>query len=493
MKLLRMLGIGLLAAAAVSTASAQSWQRTTNSPAENVGAMLLLTDGTVIAHQEDDNNGDVASLRWYKLTPDASGSYVNGTWSRIADMPTGYGPLFFGSAVLPDGRVIVEGGEYNQYGSGFTKLGAIYDPVANSWQSVTAPSGWNNIGDASTVVLANGTLMLANTTTRQAALLNATNLTWTATGSGKFDSNDEEGWALLPGGNVLTVDCYVDMQSQRNGMNYELYNPSGSGTWSLAGTTPVQLWDPPGCGGSFETGPGVLRADGTVFYSGARGCGPGHTAVYTASTNTWVAGPDFPGQYDAADAPGALEVNGNSIVLVSPGVFNAGSVVFEWNGSNLAQIPSPPNAVNISSFQGHFLMLPTGQIMYTDYSNDVEILTSAGSSYTGYTPTLLIPNITMPHGSTVRLNGSNFNGASQNNFYGDDYQDATNFPIVRFTNVSSGHVVYGRTHGHNTMAVGYHGPTYTYVDIPSNIELGMTHVQVIANGIASQNYTVVIN
>ncbi|MGO9436825.1 MAG: hypothetical protein ACLP00_21320, partial [Terracidiphilus sp.] len=100
---------------------------------------------------------------------------------------------------------------------------------------------------------------------------------------------------------------------------------------------------------------------------------------------------------------------------------------------------------------------------------------------------------TMTHGKTVLLNGTNFNGASQNNAYGDDFQDASNYPIVRFTNVSTGHVFFGKTHDHNTMAVGYHGPSFTHVDIPSGIETGMTHLQVIVNGIASQNYTVVIN
>jgi hypothetical protein len=494
MKLLRMLGITLLVGATVTSAAAQSWQRTTNNPPANLGAMLLLTDGTVIAHNENDQNGNVATLHWYKLTPDINGSYVNGTWTQIADLPTGYGPLFFGSAVLPDGRVIVEGGEYNQYGNGFTKLGAIYDPVANTWTSVNPPSGWGNIGDASTAVLSNGTLMLANTTTKQAALLNPSTLTWTATGTGKFDNNDEEGWQLLPGGNVLTVDAYV-AQNDPTGKNYEIYN-SSAGSWSVAGTTPVQLWDSAAnCGGhgSNEVGPAVLMPNGTVYATGANTCGAGHTAIYDVSTGTWTAGPDFPGTYDEADAPAALETNGNAIIFSSPGIFNAGSVVFEWNGSSLTQIPAPPNAINVSSFQGHFLMLPSGQIMYTDYTQDVELFTSAGSPYTGYTPTVLLPNLTMTHGTTVVLNGRNFIGASQNNFYGDDYQDATNYPIVRFTNVATGHVFYGRTHGHNTMAVGYHGPTYTHVDIPNDIELGTTHLQVITNGIASQNYMVIIN
>ena len=55
----------------------------------------------------------------------------HGRWSPIASMDPGYGPLYFASAVLPDGRVIVEGGEYNFCSAVWTTLGSIYDPVAN--------------------------------------------------------------------------------------------------------------------------------------------------------------------------------------------------------------------------------------------------------------------------------------------------------------------------------------------------------------------------
>ena len=50
-------------------------------------------------------------------------------------------------------------------------------------------------------------------------------MTWTATGSGKFDENDEEGWTLLPGGKVLTVDAYTDI-GDPSGTNSEIYDPS---------------------------------------------------------------------------------------------------------------------------------------------------------------------------------------------------------------------------------------------------------------------------
>src|SRR5208282_4445614 len=115
---------------------------------------------------------------WYKLTPDITGSYANGTWTQIATMPVingvQYAPLANASAVLPDGRVIVMGGEFNWQNHMnrpvWTSLGAIYDPVANTWTPVSAPagSGWTGndgvgggIGDAQSTVLADGTFLLA--------------------------------------------------------------------------------------------------------------------------------------------------------------------------------------------------------------------------------------------------------------------------------------------------------------------------------------------
>ena len=147
MKLLRMLGIALVALAAVGVASAQSWTPVTALPGSfgGAGAMALLTDGRVLVHDESGNSGTWGN--WWTLTPDINGNYATGTWTQVATMPSGYGPLYFGSAVLPDGRYIAEGGEYNLGRDAWTTKGAIYDPVANSWTSVTPPSGWASIGD----------------------------------------------------------------------------------------------------------------------------------------------------------------------------------------------------------------------------------------------------------------------------------------------------------------------------------------------------------
>ncbi|HTV64522.1 MAG TPA: hypothetical protein VMD98_02900 [Bryocella sp.] len=478
------LSVFVLICAAV-VASAQTWTPLNNQPSFAAGTLHLLTDGTVLVHHEDGNSG---YSDWWKLTPDINGSYVNGSWSQVASLPSNYGPESFGSAVLADGKMIIEGGEQNFADYVWTNMGAIYDPIANTWTMVNPPSGWSTIGDASTVVLANKTLMLANCCTEQQALLDESTLTWTPTGTGKFDENDEEGWVLLPNGKVLTVDCYVNLNDP-NGTNSELYDPS-SGSWSSAGSTVVQLWD---SHGSYETGPSVLRPNGTVFATGANGAGPGNTSVYNVSTGSWTPGPTFPGMLDIADGPAALLPDGNVLVDTSPGIFQLGVQFFEFDGENLISVPGTPDSMTDSSWYGQFLMLPTGQIMYTDLSDDIYLYTPSGNPLPGLAPSAILTTAVITRGSTFRLAGFRFNGASQDAMYGDDAQNATNYPIVRLTNQSTGHVFYARTHDHSTMAVGYNGPAYTYVDVPTNMETGASYLEVVVNGIPSPRYPVGVN
>ena len=240
-------------------------------PFETPGTMLLESDGTVLVHNEPDNNTTGGTNQWWKLTPDANGSYVDGTWSQIASMPADYAPLYFASAILPDGRMIVEGGEYNGENAVWSDQGAIYDPVTNSWRSVAPPNGWTNMGDAASEVLNDGTFMLqhpCNTCltdpepTVDDALLNAKNLTWTVIpATGKEDPNDEEGWTLEPSGQVLTVDVWAAVGGS------QLFNP-GSNTWTFSGAEapngfPVNPWP------LVEIGPQAELPGGNVFVVGA--------------------------------------------------------------------------------------------------------------------------------------------------------------------------------------------------------------------------------
>ena len=479
--------------AASQLAAGQAWVPLVNQPNASLGLgnPLLLTDGTVIAHE-------ACGRRWWKLTPDQYGNYVNGTWKQIASLPSGYAPLYFGSAVLPDGRVMMAGGEYNSATPGncqsvWTNQGAIYDPKANKWTAVAPPATWESIGDAQSVVLPNGTYMQANCCTTESALLNATTLTWTITGANKFDVNDEEGWTLLPDGTVLTVDAYV-FHYAPNGKRFEIYHPA-TGKWANPGTdTVVQLWDsyPNANYASYELGPGVLRPDGTVFYAGANGAPgeAGHTAIYDPTTKKWTAGPDFPDGLDVADGPAALLPNGNVLVLASPGVFNLGGKFLEWNGTTFSNVTGGnTDAPNISSYYGNMLVLPTGQVLFTDFAN-VWVFQSSGGPKAEWLPQIISVPSDVKRGKTYMVGGYNFNGFSQGAAYGDDAQAATNYPLVQLTNRVTGNVYYARTHDHSTMAIAYTTPASTNFDVPSGMETGLSNLVVICNGIASAPVTV---
>ena len=489
MKVFRSLGIAVLALlACYSIASAQepftagTWTKTTKNPASAVAHAVLLTDGSVLV------NSFFFSTHtdtWYRLVPDSTGSYINGKWVNAGALPSGYNPLYFASSVLPSGKVVVIGGEYNNGSAVWTTQGAVYTPSTNTWATIASPTGWSTVGDAQSIILPNGKMMLANCCTTQEAILtlSGTTATWAATGTGKFDWNDEEGWTLLPGGKVLTVDAYVP--SGCCAMGYQIYSPA-TGAWTTpSNTTVVNLVDP----SSLEVGPMPLLPNGTVFAAGATT----NNAIYTPSTGTWASAPKFGGTLDIADGPAAVLPNGNALFDTSPGVFQTGSKFFEWDGSAMHATNAPPNAPVDSSYVGNMVVLPTGQVLFTDFSSSVEIYTPAGSPCAGCAPTIATVATTLTHGTkNNKITGTQFNGLTQGAYYGDDNQSATNFPLVRITS-STGAVVYCRTHNWAGGVATGSKVVSAQFDIPGTIATGTASLVVVANGIASAPVTVTIN
>ncbi len=434
------------------------------------GTALLMTDGTVMVHDNESS--------WYSLAPDIKGNYVTGTWTPKASFPSGYAPEYYASAILPDGKLIVNGGEYNFFQPADTTQGAIYDPVANTWTMVSPPPGWSAIGDAPSVVLSNGTYMLGTCCDSNQALLDESTMTWTSTGAGKADPNSEEGWTLLPDGNVFTADVL-------DAPNSEVYNAS-TGTWSSAGNAPSKLTK------GAEIGPQSLLPFGQVFVAGANL----NTAYYNASTGVWKAGPTFPkvsGQrLDEADGPLSNLVNGNMLMVLSPGLYQTPAYFYVLQ-TTLQPIAGPPNAINDASYNVRLLMLPTGQVLETDGSDDVEIFTYGAKPNSKIAPSIGIVPKTLTHGLTYTIKGKRLNGFSQENSYGDDAQMAENYPLVRIVNTATGDVFYARTHDFSFMGVASQSPVTAQFDVPANIETGPSTITVVANGIPSAPVNVTIN
>ena len=180
-----------------------TWTTLRHQPGFNASTMLLLTDGTVMCHDEGPAFG--GSPRWHKLTPDHHGSYIHGTWSALAHAPNS--PLFFASAVLKNGRVFVAGGEYDD-GLNWDLLAAqIYNPVSNIWSVASVPPGWSNIGDAPCCMLPDGRLLLGSIGTNRTAIYDPDNNTWVLAANKQNPSSSEETWTLLPDETILSVDC----------------------------------------------------------------------------------------------------------------------------------------------------------------------------------------------------------------------------------------------------------------------------------------------
>jgi hypothetical protein len=474
----------LLAAAAllvtVGAGNAQTTKNLVHPAPDGMVIGFLLTDGTVLAQGYNDTD-------FWKLTPDNTGSYVNGTWTQVASLPKGYSPDAGSSAIIADGRLIFVGGEYNFGNFTLTDICTVYDPVANTWTEFNPPAGWHYIGDSPNSVLPDGNFLLGRKLNKKIAVLAPSTLTWTEMAfKGKKDFNAEEGWTLLPNGTILTADV-------KAGPHTEIYDPTAQ-KWTSAGNTPVALngppeegpihfgkdnkhvYDPPG-----EIGPAILRPDGTVYATGATPVNGsfGNTAVYTPGANggigTWATGPSFPNGEDAGDSFASLLVTGNVLVEAESGT------LYEFNGTTLTRTKY--------NGEGALLVLPSGEVLLAGDA----VYIPKGSVNSAWAPTITSVPSTLTPGSTYQISGTQFNGLSQANSFGDEFQTNTNYPLVRITNTASGQVYYARTHDHSTMGVATGSTTVsTNFDVPANAPTGASTLVVVANGIPSAPANVTI-
>ena len=158
--------------------------------------------------------------------------------------------------------------------------------------------------------------------------------------------------------------------------------------------------------------------------------------------------------------------------------------LYEFNGTALTRTVAPP-----AKPSGTFLLpLPSGQVL---------VLTPGSDRYA--------PGSTRRRRTAGRLGADHHHSPDSRHARPDLCADrnpaqrpqrsrrlmatnstsATNYPLVRITNVATGHVFYARTHGH-PMGVATGGALVTTISMcRPNAETGASQLVVVANGIAS--------
>jgi hypothetical protein len=626
-----------------------------NRPAVNsIQLMILMTDGSVMVHTFDDIQ------TWVKLTPDAKGSYINGTWKTLGKMITPR--LYFASQVLQNGNLWVMGGEYTGpfQDANWGSQAEIYDPLKNRWSeaasyppqkgcgdvpvtsnvTLTAGSatvggiystyrilpGWtvrgagipakttvvkvdsptsvtlsakatasgpaaaqfvgeptSCFGDDPSILVPGHKILTGNLLGPETYLYSIADNTFTPTGSKVYnDSSDEEGWSVLPSGQILNYDLF---QSIATNTGYaEKYTPA-TGLWTSVspadgtarGTLPV-LSDPQL---GFELGPILRLLDGQTLVIGANQ----HTALYTPWANSWAPGPDMradltgPGGtiknalFGADDAAAAILPNGHvyltadagpnpisesastkagsaavklpstagmqstwsvaqadgknttippgtvilsvdsptsitlgtfdssgnlvpvkalatqgNIGLVLGGIFSSPTQLFDFDPNARTMTPIAGPAGSLLSSQGSFvtrmLVLPTGQLLLSDSSNQLYVYTPHSSAPEWLRPEIF--DVDYTRDGVFKLTGIRLNGQSAGASYGDDDQMDENYPIVRLENPATGNVYYCRTTNWDSVSVGGHRPETVDFTLNPAVTPGRYELTVVGAGIASR-------
>ena len=458
-----------------STAKAQerngsaSWTPLANlPPGGSVINLLLLSDGTVMAQSGDDG------WHWFKLSPDAHGSYVNGTWTTTAPMT--FPRIYFSTNVLQDGRVWLLGGEYTgpYFDANIAPSAEIYDPINDTWSPVapypnevggcghrnvtsdvqlTAGSpvvtgiystdrltpGWtiagNGIPAGATVVSvdsptqvtisANATLsgpsqavrfrgialacfgddptrlisghriLAGNIFNNSTFVYSVDTNSWTQGATKVYnDRSDEESWAGLAGGGILTYDLF---QSVAAGQGFAEIYDSKKDAWtaispadgSASGSLPVLTGPELG----FELGPALRLQDGRALVIGANQ----HTALYSPANNSWADGPDIRGvlrnrfgtvrhaNFGADDAPAALMPNGHVLLAADAGPNPIASTGDTATGTAIiSNIPSTAGlqvSWGVSQADGTTSVIPPNTVITSiDSRHQIHISNNAAAS-----------------------------------------------------------------------------------------------------------------
>jgi hypothetical protein len=190
------------------------------------------------------------------------------------------------------------------------------------------------------------------------------------------------------------------------------------------------------------------------------------------------------------DAPACILPNGNALCALGHG-FSAPTYFFEYDGSNFIRVPDPGNSNGIP-YEGRLLPLPTGEVLFANHT--VELYTADGGPALSWRPAITSVATDLIPGESYVVSGTQLNGLTTGNSYGDECGVATNYPLVRITNAATGHVFYCRAHDPSTMAIATGSAVVTTdFEVPVTVELGAATLEVVANGLASLPRGIVVH
>jgi MYXO-CTERM domain-containing protein len=422
--------------------------------------LWLLTDGTVLSHGQALNN-------WVILTPDAKGSYANGTWKAVASSVHARGGAQ--QHVLNDGRFFQAGGEYIDGPDCTTALcptTEIYDPVANTWTpEATAPY---DIGDTGSATLADGRILDSTRSGNEIQIYDPVANKWSTPGTSPLQSGDENSWASLQNGGVLAVGYQTDGAA--------IYDPS-TGKWIRTGPVPSGF-------NTGDTGGISQMFDGRVFVYGLAGASYIYTPGATPSDpGTWALGPKMINGDEAEDEFSDTLPNGEVWGGLVTMTYGPGVVLqqFDPTTNTVSMATPPPDKGN--PYPIGYVNLPNGQVMVTAADADW-IYTPATQPQDEWRPT--VTSVVANSDGSYTLTGTQISGLINGADEGDDMTMAENYPIVWLTD-EAGNVYYCRSFAFsNMMPSKGPAPETCQFTTPKNLPEGTYNLYVSAVGVQSK-------